>query len=273
MERMRSSYALAVQPLRNMADHEEYLLDVLEARSGLVCLVGAGGKKTTLYRLAAAHPGRLAVTATSKLPPFPVALAPWGLSRPEPEIDGAVIARALSARRVAYCGPLGRSNRMIGIAPDRIARLHRRCGFDVTYVKADGARARLAKAPGKHEPQLVADPTTVLPIVSIRALGRALSPFVVHRPERFAAVTGARLGEPIEAHHLAGLLSSENGALRGVGGATVVPIINMADNARLAHVARDVAEQALARSRRFAKIIVTCMIAAEPVVDVVSRED
>ena len=35
------------------------LLDVLEARAGIVCAVGAGGKKTTLYRLADLHPGRV----------------------------------------------------------------------------------------------------------------------------------------------------------------------------------------------------------------------
>ena len=36
------------------------LLDLLAARTGLVCAVGAGGKKSTLYRLAEAH--RLAGT-------------------------------------------------------------------------------------------------------------------------------------------------------------------------------------------------------------------
>ena len=43
------------------------LLDALEAHSGLVCFVGAGGKKTILYRLGAAHPGRVGITATLAL--------------------------------------------------------------------------------------------------------------------------------------------------------------------------------------------------------------
>ncbi|HLF58295.1 MAG TPA: hypothetical protein VI732_01570 [Alphaproteobacteria bacterium] len=33
------------------------LLDVLQARRGMVCAVGAGGKKTTLYRLGQAIRG------------------------------------------------------------------------------------------------------------------------------------------------------------------------------------------------------------------------
>jgi hypothetical protein len=40
------------------------LLDLFEARSGLICAVGAGGKKTTLYALARRHPGRIALTAS-----------------------------------------------------------------------------------------------------------------------------------------------------------------------------------------------------------------
>ena len=39
-------------------------VDLLDARSGIVCAVGAGGKKTTLYALARRHPGRIALTTT-----------------------------------------------------------------------------------------------------------------------------------------------------------------------------------------------------------------
>ena len=47
------------------------LFEVLGARGGVVCLVGAAGKKTTLYRLASEHPGRVGVTATVHIPYFP----------------------------------------------------------------------------------------------------------------------------------------------------------------------------------------------------------
>ncbi len=38
------------------------LLDLLDARAGIVCAVGAGGKKSLLRHLATAHPGRVAIT-------------------------------------------------------------------------------------------------------------------------------------------------------------------------------------------------------------------
>ncbi|MDQ3774178.1 MAG: hypothetical protein M3461_07335, partial [Pseudomonadota bacterium] len=52
----------------------EALLEALAATRGLVALVGAGGKKTTLYRLARAHAGRIGITATVAIPPFPADL-------------------------------------------------------------------------------------------------------------------------------------------------------------------------------------------------------
>ena len=45
-------------------NRDDSLLDLLEARSGIVCAVGAGGKKSLLQHLATTHPGRVAITAT-----------------------------------------------------------------------------------------------------------------------------------------------------------------------------------------------------------------
>ena len=47
------------------------LIDALEAREGIVCAVGAGGKKSVLYQLAREHPGRFALTATVHTTEFP----------------------------------------------------------------------------------------------------------------------------------------------------------------------------------------------------------
>ena len=53
------------------------LLDALGARRGMVCAVGAGGKKSTLYRLAEAHRAvgspSVALTTTVMAAPPPAA--------------------------------------------------------------------------------------------------------------------------------------------------------------------------------------------------------
>jgi probable selenium-dependent hydroxylase accessory protein YqeC len=138
-------------------------------------------------------------------------------------------------------------------------------------IKADGARMRWIKAPGPGEPVLPRGLATVLPLVSARLFGQPLSEATAHRLERVAAVTGARPGEPVTPEHVGRLLSSEQGALQGVGRATVVPIINMVDDQARREAARAAARLALGTSRRLARIVLASMIAPEPVVEIVTR--
>jgi probable selenium-dependent hydroxylase accessory protein YqeC len=249
----------------------ERLLDLLQARRGIVCLTGAGGKKTTLYRLAAAHPGRIAITTTVRLQPFPPALRGAAVSAPDAELLDAVPARLPASGPMPYSGVVVGGKRLSGVAPEIIAALHARCGFEATYVKADGARMRLLKAPGPHEPVLVPGTATVVPVLSVQAISRPLDERVAHRPERIAAIAGLALGGLLEPRHLAALLASEEGALQGVGDATVVPLLNMADDERLAALAHEAAAAALRLTRRFDRVVIANMTAPDPVVDVVER--
>ena len=155
------------------------------------------------------------------------------------------------------------------MAPELVAELHRRCGFAATLVKADGARMRLIKAPADDEPVLPPGSATVLPVVSARAFGRPLGPEVAHRLDRLLAVIGAAPGEPLGAVHVARLLTSEAGALQHAQGAVVVPIINMVDDDATLDAARAAAREALAMTRRFDRVALTAMTAADPLVELV----
>jgi probable selenium-dependent hydroxylase accessory protein YqeC len=253
------------------------LREVLHAGRGMVCAVGAGGKKSTLYRLAEAHrllgSARVALTATVMVASPPSSL--FG----EPLIGSGdalieALARAVAERRlVAFAGPSSKPGRLGGIAPELVASLHARYGFTVTLVKADGARMRLIKAPDEDEPLLPPDTATLLPVVSARAIGRPLNPGMAHRPERVSWVTGAAPGEVLAPIHLARLLVSETGALHKAGGARVVPIINMVEDQPTREAAREAAHHALAMTRRFEQVALTAMTAEHPLVEVVTRRD
>ena len=172
---------------------------------------------------------------------------------------------------VVYAQPPPKPGRIGGVPPEDLARLHDEGRFEVTLIKADGARMRWIKAPAMGEPVLPPGVATVLPLVSARVFGQPLSEAAAHRLERVAAVTGARPGEPVTPEHVARLLSSEHGALQGVGGATVVPIINMVDDQATQEAARAAARQALARSSRLTQVVLANMLAPDPVVEVVTR--
>jgi probable selenium-dependent hydroxylase accessory protein YqeC len=249
------------------------LLDVLNAARGMICAVGAGGKKSTLYRLAEAHravgSARVGYTATVTVATPPASL----FGEPLLDRDGALaqaLPRALAHRSlVAYAGLSSKPGRLGGLAPERVADLHARHRFTATLVKADGARMRLIKAPAEDEPVLPPGTATVLPVVSARAIGRPLDHATAHRLDRVGRITGAAPGEPLAPIHLARLLAAADGALHKAGDATVVPIVNMADDPKARLGAREVARQALAMTRRFERVVLAAMTAVQPLVDVV----
>jgi probable selenium-dependent hydroxylase accessory protein YqeC len=155
------------------------------------------------------------------------------------------------------------------VPPEVLTRVHDEGGFAVTLIKADGARMRWIKAPAAGEPVLPPGVATVLPLVSAKVFGQPLTEAVAHRLQRVVAVTGAQPGEALSPEHVARFLTSEQGALQGVGSAAVVPIINMVDDQAKREAARTAARLALASSNRLARIVLACMTATEPVIEVV----
>jgi probable selenium-dependent hydroxylase accessory protein YqeC len=255
-------------------DIAEKLVDALSARRGLVAAVGAGGKKTLLLRLLQAHQiigtGRIALSATVQ-----TSAAPRGLDVETVPMSSEVndaTAHSLPSGEGAFflLGPAKGHNRFAGLPQHQIAGLHANGGFDVSLIKADGARMRMIKAPYDHEPALPDGATTVLPVVSARALGRPISEKVAHRPERLADIVGAGMGEVLTPDHLAILLSSDRGSLQRVGDARVSPVINMVDTPERLTMAREAALKALARTDRFDRIILASMTSPSPLVDVIS---
>ena len=230
------------------------LLAALAAERGVVCLVGAGGKKSTMYALAAAHAGRIALSSTAHMYRYDeervdqVLVVEGSVPRPDP-----------AARVVAYCGRTDTAQRVGGLADCQLAEIARRGEFDLILIKADGARARWIKAPADYEPLIPAWTDTVIPVVSARVLGRRLDEGIAHRPERIAAIVGADPDIALEPKHLARLLSSAQGALKGVGAATVVPLINMVDDSTLHERARAAALLALASTERFDRVVLAVM--------------
>ncbi|WP_254841338.1 selenium cofactor biosynthesis protein YqeC [Natronomonas marina] len=232
------------------------------AAEGLLAVVGAGGKKSTLYALAA-DLDRAVLTATVRIPPF----------------DGHV-------ERLAVTGEPGgvvESNDAwpLGVVPGRDGDRDRYLGYGTAtvddlaeatdapvLVKADGARRRWLKAPADDEPQVPAAASTVVPVASARAVGEPLDAERVHRPERIAALTGLAAGEEIRPGDVATVLTHERGGLKGVpDGAAVRPLVNMVDDADLEATAREIAAEVVAHPR--VEAVVLGRMDLRKVVDVV----
>jgi probable selenium-dependent hydroxylase accessory protein YqeC len=267
------------------------LSEALAAETGLVCVVGAGGKKTTLYALAdrldgtvgtdgrtvgtdersrtaeADRRNRPVVTATVRIPIFDSEVA-------EVVVTEDPVAALQEAEADSW--PLGlvpereREDRYRGYDPQVVAELADAHSGPV-LVKADGARTRWLKAPNEREPRIPDAADTVLPVASARVVGKPLSEEHVHRPEHVAAVAGCEMGDEIRPEDVAAVLASDEGGLKDVPeDATLVPVVNMVDTPELEETAREIAEGVLARaSGSVSRVVLTRMVADDPVVAIV----
>jgi probable selenium-dependent hydroxylase accessory protein YqeC len=244
------------------------LLELLGARRGIVCATGAGGKKSVLFAIAARHPGHVAFTTTVRTLPPPESLGGQVVLAGEDQLEAQL--RALGPQPfVAYACPGDKPGRLAAVPGARITALHQALGLDVTLVKADGARMRWVKAPAQDEPVLPPGMTTLLPVMSARALGEPLGDRIAHRVERLAELVGAAPGEPFTPACAARLLASEEGLLKGAADARVVPVINMVDDAEKLALATAAAEAALELTDRFDRVVLLRLNRPEPVVAVI----
>lgn len=238
------------------------LVEALGAGRGTTCVVGAGGKKSTIFALASRIP-RAVVTATVRIPIF----------------DGRVGSVAVTDDPVAAVGaaddwPIGvvperNGDRYEGYEPRVVDDLAAAGVADAVLVKADGARTRWFKAPGEDEPRIAPGADVVVPVASVRVVGEPLTEAHVHRPERVAAIVDLQPGDAIRAEHVAAVLASDDGGLRGVpADATAVPLLNMVDDAGLEATARAVASELLDRST-VPRVVLARLIDDDPVVAVV----
>ena len=153
-----------------------------------------------------------------------------------------------------------------------IARLHAEGGFAVTLVKADGARMRWIKAPRDDEPVLP-------PGAATRAAGgldQGARPAA--RASDRASDRARRRGHRRGARRAAASPRISRGCWRaprarcsGSARPSVVPIVNMVDDEARRAGAREVASAALAATDRFERVVLTSMIAPDPVVEVIIR--
>lgn len=250
---------------------ENTLCDLLAARRGIVCAVGAGGKKSVLRAIAAEHPGRVAITGTVPFLPPPETLLADRFSA-EVDLLGEQLAAPGAHRIVVYGRPAEKKGRWGGVPPGLITDWHARFGFDTTLVKADGARMRWIKAPAEDEPVLPPHCDTLIPVMSARALGEPLSERIAHRLPLLERIAGCRAGEIFGVEHAARLLASERGLLKSAGNSLVRPVINMVDNEEQQELAMQTAKLALEMTNRFPHVLLMRLKSATEIVAVVARK-
>lgn len=247
----------------------EPLLDALGIRDGIVCAVGAGGKKTLLYHLLQYYPGRTAMTTTVFTYQPPPRLEATVVVDHEVRLRTSIPQHA--ATRILYAQPTDKAGRLAGVSAETLAGIHADGGFGLTAVKADGARMRLIKAPRDDEPRIPACTETALLVGSVHALARPVNARIAHRLEHVLEVTGLAEDQLLTPATMARLYTHPRGLLQGTGTATPVPVLNMVDSGVAREAAEATARHILDGSDRFDRVVLTSLKAPGLLVDVVRR--
>lgn len=211
-----------------------------------LALVGAGGKTTTLFQAASGLPPPVLVTATTHLATSQVGLADHHHLFENPgETDLSTIG--LSGIEL-FTGAEVESGRVAGVSPAALSALQALA--DARHlpllIEADGARQLPVKAPAEHEPAIPPFTNIVVVTAGMSALGKPLSPEWVHRPERFAQLSGLTPGAEITPAALAKVLLHPQGGFKGIpAGARRIALLNQADSELLQAQARGLAGRLL----------------------------
>lgn len=207
----------------------------------LISVVGAGGKTSTMFRLAQelrAFGKKVLVTTTTNIAFSETSLADRlvidssrdisSLSRVEP---GTIVCLGSSV--------VGDQEKLKGIERQFIGKIYREHLLDYIVVEADGSKRRPIKAPAHYEPVIPTETTRVIGVIGLDALGKAITEDYVHRPNLFCSITGKKIGDTIDRKCLTDLILSEDGLFKDVPlGCRKYVVFNKADHAGLEKEAR-----------------------------------
>ena len=221
---------------------EAFLMTLYEALnmdlniSELISLVGAGGKTSTMFRLAqelSAFGKKVLVTTTTNIAFSETSQADHLV------IDSSKDIRFLSRVEpgTIVClgsGMLNDKGKLTGIDREFIDEIYQKHLFDYIVVEADGSKRRPIKAPAHYEPVIPRETTRVVGLIGLDALGKSITEDYVHRPNLFCSITGKKMGDTIDRKCLIHLILSEAGLFKDVPqGCRKYVVFNKADHAEL----------------------------------------
>lgn len=182
----------------------------LTSSSGLVSIVGGGGKSSLMFALGQRLPGRIVLTTTTRIFAAQTETAPRWCSLDDADWQERICA---APEPLLVVGGV-EGERAVGVPRELPGELIARSDVDWVVVEADGSRMRPTKAPAEHEP-VVPEATTLLVVVAgIDALAGPIED-VAHRPERVSEITGLGPTETLTPAALATLLTHRRGGGKG----------------------------------------------------------
>lgn len=186
-------------------------------RGGVACIVGAGGKTSLMFHLAkeAKEQGYSSyVSTTTRM------LIPAPRQYDECNLSGKGFTNTPLRPGVYVAGRPVSESKMQGVSLEILA--HDSQLFDILFLEADGAAGKSLKGWLPTEPVIPLITTHTIGVVDISTVGRVVRDDLVHRLDRFCAISGAKEGELVTVGHLYNMITHKMGLFFQAKGHKVV---------------------------------------------------
>ena len=245
--------------------------EALDLRRGeMTALIGAGGKTTTMFRLARElrEEGRkILLTTTTQI-----------LKPSKPHVDRLFLAETIDAL-AETCAPIpapvvigagsavSEDGKLLGLPSPWLDRLNDGKSFEAMLVEADGTAPRLFKLPGDTEPVIPASCQLTVWLMAIGILDKPLDSASVHRVKHAGNLFGLTAGQLVTQDLIVQWVKHPAGCWKEIPPACrKVAVINQADSPELVSAAGALGKQLLACGA--ARVVITSYTSTEPVKDV-----
>lgn len=203
-----------------------------------IAFIGAGGKTTTIFKLARELSQPVIVTATTHLGSWQAEFAdkhiitetPAAIEKLEHGLKGVILITGKKD-----------GNRINPVNDDLLNWLNQFCGYHSIplLMEADGSRQKPLKGWADHEPPIPNFIDVVVQVVGMSGLGKSLTEEFVHRPDTFSRLSDLQTGEIVTSEAVIKVLSHpENGMRNAPASARKILLLNQADEAETQAVAR-----------------------------------
>jgi probable selenium-dependent hydroxylase accessory protein YqeC len=194
------------------------LLNIDFRKSELICFVGAGGKTTTLFKLAeelkSLNKKVLATTTTSIYCPVKDDYDELIIDNCDKIIE--CLYKVKKAAVTVIGKGVSKENKLLGIDREIVQEIHDRKFFDYTLVEGDGSRRKPIKSPASYEPVIPCNTDKVVGVIGLDSLGKKINEENVHRPQIFCRATGSKIEEVINEETIFKLIINEAGLFKDV---------------------------------------------------------
>ncbi len=204
---------------QSRTDHRSLSEALGLGKKEMICLTGAGGKTTLMFRLA--HElylkgKNVITTTTTKIKEPSKDEAPHlFVSTNEKEMKRFVSLHLPTGRHLTLAVERLEEGKLRGISPDLADLLWSLHEINYMIIEADGAAGRPIKAPREQEPVIPKNTTLVIALLGLDGIGKELNDQNVFQAHLVSKLTGILEGEKIAGEGMARLFTHPQGLFKG----------------------------------------------------------